>query len=103
MRLGLRGSTRSTVRWSMVRSPVMEMSCLGRAARDKGQKRVPEPPARMTIYTLPPLLVLNSIDEVGHIPSETADGLGGVEDIPERLPKIGHLMSGRPIEENRFQ
>ena len=32
----------------------MEMSCLGRAARDKGQKRVPEPPARITIYTVAP-------------------------------------------------
>ena len=31
--------------------PASGRSCLGRACREAGQKRVPEPPARMTAWT----------------------------------------------------
>jgi len=42
------GISRITVAWIIVVSPMMRVSCLGEAARDTGQKRVPEPPAMMT-------------------------------------------------------
>jgi para-nitrobenzyl esterase len=41
-------SSRSAVSCSMVRSPVRGSSCFGYMARDAGQRRVPEPPERMT-------------------------------------------------------
>src|SRR5512146_1391800 len=103
IRLGLRGSTRSTVLCSMLRSPVMEMSCLGSAARDKGQKRVPEPPARMTMYTNSSLLVLDTVDKVGDLPPQAADPFGGVKDVPQGLPEIGHLLAGNAVQQGPLQ
>src|SRR6185312_10192619 len=41
------GCRRSTVHWIMVRSPSRARTCLARALRLRGQKRVPLPPARM--------------------------------------------------------
>ena len=41
-------SSRAAVSCSMVRSPVRARSCLGRSSRDRGQRRVPAPPERMT-------------------------------------------------------
>ena len=41
------GRRRSTVAWRSERSPSRARNCLGRWRRLDGQKRVPEPPARM--------------------------------------------------------
>ena len=43
-----RGFRRSTVCWIMERSPSSASTCLARARRERGQNRVPLPPARIT-------------------------------------------------------
>src|SRR6185312_12827831 len=43
-----RGFSRSTVCWIMERSPSSASTCLARARRERGQKRVPLPPASIT-------------------------------------------------------
>src|SRR6516164_4722185 len=52
MRFGRSGMTRSTVRWSMDVPPKTDISCFGVFLRERGQNRVPEPPARITAYML---------------------------------------------------
>ena len=42
------GATRSHVACNMERSPSRLRNCLGKASRDSGHSRVPEPPERMT-------------------------------------------------------
>src|SRR5579872_3658280 len=42
-----RGESRSRVRWIMERSPSRASTCLARARRLRGQKRVPLPPAKI--------------------------------------------------------
>src|SRR6185437_15653937 len=42
-----RGFSRSTVCWIMERSPSSARTCLARARRERGQKRVPLPPANI--------------------------------------------------------
>src|ERR1035441_6641099 len=42
------GFGRSRVCWIMERSPSRANTCLARARRERGQKRVPLPPARIT-------------------------------------------------------
>src|SRR3954471_19067736 len=50
---GIAGASRSIVSRSSVRSPSRARSCLGRDLRDRGQKRVPLPPARISACTRP--------------------------------------------------
>ena len=49
---GTRLPRRSAVAWSMVRSPWTLRNCFGRSVRLAGQSRVPEPPARMTAWSM---------------------------------------------------
>src|SRR6266704_3474009 len=56
MRFGLSGRTRSTVRWSIDLPPSTDISCFGFFFRERGQNRVPEPPARITAYIIPSLV-----------------------------------------------
>ena len=47
-------SRRRTVCWSMLSSSTMGKNCLGCCSRDRGQSRVPEPPAIITGYRVTP-------------------------------------------------
>src|SRR5215469_14272520 len=45
---GLKAAARSAVSWNSEFSDARGSNCLGRAARDRGHSRVPEPPERIT-------------------------------------------------------
>ena len=45
-------ATRSKVSWASERDSASGRSCLGRLGDESGQKRVPDPPARMTAQSI---------------------------------------------------
>src|SRR6185369_5390177 len=104
IRLGLRGRTRSTVLCSMLRSPVIEISCLGRAARESGQNLVPDPPASMTMYMAElPLFVLNSINKIRNFASKQTDRFGSIEDIPQCLAEVSYLLTAGTVAQTDYK
>src|SRR5208283_3080875 len=68
----------STVCWIMERSPSRARTCLACARRERGQKRVPLPPARITGRKS----ISFDIDETSY-PTKTRFASDGAEILPE--------------------
>src|SRR5439155_13035517 len=79
---GTSPSRRSSACTSSGRSPARGSSCFGRCGVDKGQKRVPEPPARIAAQALTPTrpaVVTGGWGGVAQQRPDPRDELGGAE------------------------